>query len=567
MIAADVVVKHVCKNLRNESFPTETVAKNLRPFLQGERQPLGRLDLSGVNISDRTLAELLAAQQSTLTSLDLSHTTGLNSAGVCSILTDLKVGALKLSSLKVTNCDLLRIPRFRLRGMRAGDSHAMHMANALPVVSQDDLNLGNDLAQEIARGNELVYDGPKLNSAIEANPGLIGQIPHFIQFCPNIQHLYLLQGLSYNIEDENADEFLFRIFESLRSLRTLDLSEWHFPNHLQVLENVPNLTTLILYDVQNLESSIPVISGLKNLRRLDLSQSERMTGQYSQPVTCLHTLVTELPNLECLDISGTNLTAAASDDDRPYRGMGLVASDIAGLSFLRRPLKYLGIFNCDNAPHFQNIPAVKICGDHGEHQIILALETYMSRSRMMQAVLNESYQLYRFGSGLDRHVEALHLVLQALSSHRTNSSLQIAGSALMFYIIRNVKMNRDTKRAVIYALLNGMVSAGHCFVGPLYINYSSFKPILRLLPMFQSPGSQHWAVWALANLTSTDLAKYCRYVEEEGGEELLRVLAIDDRPSPKIRELAGIVLTNMESWRRNTAEGQTFENDLEMVDA
>ncbi|KAI1700540.1 leucine Rich Repeat family protein [Ditylenchus destructor] len=102
MIAADVVVKHVCKNLRSESSPTETVAKNLRPFLQGERQPLGRLDLSGVNISDRTLAELLAAQQSTLTSLDLSHTTGLNSAGVCSILTDLKVGALMLSSLKVT---------------------------------------------------------------------------------------------------------------------------------------------------------------------------------------------------------------------------------------------------------------------------------------------------------------------------------------------------------------------------------------------------------------------------------------------------------------------------------
>ncbi|KAI1704300.1 zyg eleven-related protein 1 [Ditylenchus destructor] len=555
----------------------------------------------------------------------------------------------------------------------------------------------------VSNGNELVCDGPKLTSALEAHLELIRQIPHFIQFCPNIQHLYLLQGLSYNIEDENADEFLFRIFESLGSLRTLDLSEWHFPNHLQVLENVPNLTTLILYDVQNLESSIPVISGLKNLRRLDLSQSERMTGQYSQPVTCLHTLVTELPNLECLDISGTNLTSAASDDDRPYRGMGLVASDIAGLSFLRRPLKYLGIFNCDNAPHFQNIPALKICGDHGEHQIILALETYMSRPRMMQAVLNESYQLYRFGSGLDRHVEALHLVLQALSSHRTNSSLQIAGSASMFYIIRNVKMNRDTKRAVIYALLNGMVGeeiafryVGHksnvtlsfslvsndetpancerflnaeglklfslCYshfpnetelvrnmmglIGNIaeveslrgqlmddnylrifctlldsladgieisynsagvlahlvsdgeaawrgvvrikrayvmdeiiratgtwdlsarrYINYRSFKPILRLLPMFQSPGSQHWAVWALANLTSTDLAKYCRYVEEEGGEELLRVLAIDDRPSPKIRELAGIVLTNMDSWRRNTAEGQTFDNDLEMVDA
>ncbi len=37
-----------------------------------------------------------------------------------------------------------------------------------------------------------------------------------------------------------------------------------------------------------------------------------------------------------------------------------------------------------------------------------------------------------------------------------------------------------------------------------FINYRSFRPILRLIPMFESPASQHWAIWALANLTSTD---------------------------------------------------------------
>lgn len=54
-----------------------------------------------------------------------------------------------------------------------------------------------------------------------------------------------------------------------------------------------------------------------------------------------------------------------------------------------------------------------------------------------------------------RHVEALHLVLDALDLHLSNSNLQIAGSASMFYIIRHVNMNRDTKRRVIFALLNG----------------------------------------------------------------------------------------------------------------
>lgn len=81
-----------------------------------------------------------------------------------------------------------------------------------------------------------------------------------------------------------------------------------------------------------------------------------------------------------------------------------------------------------------------------------------------------------------------------------------------------------------------------------YINYRSFKPILRLLPMFNASGAQHWAVWALANLTTTDVEKYCRYVQDEGGEELLKQIVEDSRATPMIKELAEIVLKNLENW-------------------
>lgn len=57
----------------------------------------------------------------------------------------------------------------------------------------------------------------------------------------------------------------------------------------------------------------------------------------------------------------------------------LVASDIPGLLGLAKPLRYLGIFNCDNASHFKNIPADMISGDHGEDQILMALRAYMER--------------------------------------------------------------------------------------------------------------------------------------------------------------------------------------------
>jgi Zyg-11 protein homolog len=33
------------------------------------------------------------------------------------------------------------------------------------------------------------------------------------------------------------------------------------------------------------------------------------------------------------------------------------------------------------------------------------------------------------------------------------------------------------------------------------INYRSFEPILGLIKCYDTPACQHWAVWALANLT------------------------------------------------------------------
>ena len=36
------------------------------------------------------------------------------------------------------------------------------------------------------------------------------------------------------------------------------------------------------------------------------------------------------------------------------------------------------------------------------------------------------------------------------------------------------------------------------------INYRSFEPILRLIKVAHTPQCQHWAIWALANLTRTD---------------------------------------------------------------
>lgn len=74
------------------------------------------------------------------------------------------------------------------------------------------------------------------------------------------------QGLSYNIEDEQQDAFLTRVLECAKSnIRTLDLSEWQNVRLFLYALTPIHLTTLVLYDVQFLETSIVIIKDIKTL--------------------------------------------------------------------------------------------------------------------------------------------------------------------------------------------------------------------------------------------------------------------------------------------------------------
>lgn len=76
------------------------------------------------------------------------------------------------------------------------------------------------------------------------------------------------------------------------------------------------------------------------------------------------------------------------------------------------------------------------------------------------------------------------------------------------------------------------------------INYRSFGPILNLLYTFHTPQCQHWAVWALANLTTVYPEKYCSLLDDEGGLTLIRTIISAEGPYPRIKELAQMVLDN-----------------------
>uniref|UniRef100_A0A8R1TZP5 Zyg eleven-related protein 1 n=1 Tax=Onchocerca volvulus TaxID=6282 RepID=A0A8R1TZP5_ONCVO len=757
----------------------------LEQFTEATRLPLDSLPLSRAHLTDRLLANLVTAHRERLISLDISDTQGIIGHEFNRLLEEKSVHLDQLISLSMTSFEILRIPMIIVPPRKTGVSYSTSgSCSTLPVLSEEDL-VGSSIDINIDHYMDTSDSDPTstadCRSASENSqiteaptPSRSMEIPTFTFRCPNIRSLTLHRKRNHCENDESVNDFLNRVLSPLKKLERLDLSHWQRVDDFHCLHS-HSLSTLILYDVPDLYRTMDTIVQITTLKFLDLSQSAKETGTYPRPVTTLHRIVTCLRSLTHLDISSTNLASQPSTYDRPVKGTGLfifrttsIRSDIYGLRCLNKPLEYLGLFNCDSASHFAEIPAKNVAGDKDEKQILLALRMYSQRAGLLQAVLNESYQLYRFGHNLNRHTEALHLVLGAMQRHLEDSTLQIAGSASLFYIIRKVSMNRDTKRMVVTALLDGMdahmeeqvmvrncclslcqfeipleilfdygrvarllvavlqhhnsdhltqrivvfllnsmachvegeqkvqvgnigaieiileqirrkhaasicddvmevgwsflwnitdetpvncerflnadglrlfhqcyqqfqnetelvrnmmgligniaeveqlrtqlmlddyinifcalltmlvdgieisynsagvlahmvsdgeaawskVSVSRAFVmdkiikatntwdleAKRFINYRSFKPILRLIPMFDAPASQHWAIWALANLTSTDREKYCAYVLHEGGIPLLQQVASDERSSEKMRSLANIVLKNISEW-------------------
>ncbi|XP_061389099.1 protein zer-1 homolog [Musca vetustissima] len=87
------------------------------------------------------------------------------------------------------------------------------------------------------------------------------------------------------------------------------------------------------------------------------------------------------------------------------------------------------------------------------------------------------------------------------------------------------------------------------------INYRSFEPILGLVRCYETPQCQHWAVWALANLTQVYPDKYCQLVEQENGIEILTELINHPKPYEDIKRIARMVIDQCNRCPRPMLEG------------
>lgn len=146
--------------------------------------------------------------------------------------------------------------------------------------------------------------------------------------------------------------FPLLLLKPLVHLTHLDLTECTSAGSIWALNELKNLKSLVLHSVQWSKDVIDWIASLILLRHLDISQANERHGKYFNPNDVLSKLVTNLPLLESLDISGTNLAGSgaaivstvnnsnsANEVDIPVR------CDIPGLvSRVNSPLEFLGLY-------------------------------------------------------------------------------------------------------------------------------------------------------------------------------------------------------------------------------
>ncbi|XP_016349703.1 protein zer-1 homolog [Sinocyclocheilus anshuiensis] len=218
------------------------------------------------------------------------------------------------------------------------------------------------------------------------------------------------------------------LLRPLPALTSLDLSSVHLPRPAFLTQWSERLASLVLYNVELTEELIHTLLQMSRLRHLDISRENQRTSKFKMTRKILSSIVQSLVDLVSLDISGhimlDNCTVPAFEDVVGRPSIELCKSSIYPFQELKRPLQFLGLYNTTlcNVTH---IPAYKF---------------------------SSSFLLIVFAV-------CLQLVITALKTHKYDKSIQVTGSAALFYLT-NTEYRSDQsvrlRRQVIQVVLNGM---------------------------------------------------------------------------------------------------------------
>ncbi|CDQ92209.1 unnamed protein product [Oncorhynchus mykiss] len=269
----------------------------------------------------------------------------------------------------------------------------------------------------------------------------------------NRLRLLNLGGLPEEVDPE-------ALLKPLPALTSLDLSGVQLPRAAFLAQWKERLASLVLYNVDLSEELVNTVVELGHLRHLDISRER--TSKFKMTRKILTAIVQGLVNLVSLDISGhimlDNCTVPHLEEAMGRPSIEPCKSSIYPFQELKRPLQFLGLYNTTlcNVTH---IPAYKVTGSKNEDQVLNAIEAYTEfRPELAHRAINQLFDIARI-QHCSQLLRALQLVIAALKCHKYEKSVQVTGSAALFYLT-NTEYRSDQsmrlRRQVIQVVLNGM---------------------------------------------------------------------------------------------------------------
>ncbi|KAL4609566.1 hypothetical protein GN956_G23626 [Arapaima gigas] len=251
------------------------------------------------------------------------------------------------------------------------------------------------------------------------------------------------------------------LLKPLTALTSLDLSGVCLPRPAFLAQWRERLASLVLYNVDLSEELIQTIIQMSQLRHLDISRESRRSCKFKLTRKVLMTIVQGLTHLVSLDISGHTMLdncAVPHFEEALGRPRQPCKSSILPLRELKRPLQFLGLYDTTLC-NLTHIPAYKVTGGKNEDQILNAIEAYTEfRPELAHRAINQLFDIARI-QHCSQLLRALQLVIAALKCHKYDKSIQVTGSAALFYLT-NTEYRTDQsvklRRHVIQVVLNGM---------------------------------------------------------------------------------------------------------------
>lgn len=322
--------------------------------------------------------------------------------------------------------------------------HEIDISGCASSLKINDLSALNTLLQ-----SRSLIIGDTLNSALESktrssSPG----VPRLFEGL-KLRKL-VLHGLN---QVSDIDEFTLSLQLSKfltptmsSSLKYLDLS-WCLVGKGSALMQLESLEILILFNAQiHYPDIISTICQLRNLRSLDISKQvmESESIDYETETDdskLLDQLVSKLPRLTRLDISGTNLVGGKDRYIPAFEAR------------LERPFEFLGLFHTGRDAAYRTcIPALAIAGEANECQMLNACEAYMDRPNQLSKALNDLYTYYKAISQsetIDDVNRALDVVLRILTKHLSDEQVIIFTTAALWCIVKCIVQSKNINDAKV----------------------------------------------------------------------------------------------------------------------